>query len=101
MLGNARYYAGEACLRIAAACAVVGRKLLGTPFVKLAVDAEMGSRELILDSAVPAGITKGLRVVGTDADEVVRVVSIRKERVAIDRPLALSYPKGAAVKVLI
>lgn len=100
-MGNARFYVGDALLRIAHFIAGVGNAFLGNPFVKVAVAVEAGSRELVLDPAPPKAITRGLRLIGTDADEMARVVAIRGHHVTIDRPLARAYAVGSAAKLLI
>jgi hypothetical protein len=101
MISNARFYVGEACLRVASYWAKAGSLLLGKPYTRLALEAGVGSRELILEQQPPRGITRGLRLLGDGSDEVVRIVSVRGDRIAIDRPIAQQYAKGAAVKFLI
>lgn len=98
MITTIRAYAGEACLRAAAYLARTGRSLHRISDVTVE-SAPEGSRVVTLSVEVPR-VVHGLRLELDDSMEIVRVEAVRGRQARIDRPLAHTYPRGAAARLL-
>jgi hypothetical protein len=97
---NAKLRVGDLLLRSAGIIAELGRRLIGRPYAALAIDAELGTRQIVLDGPL-SSVAKGLRMVGETADEVVLIKGRAGRVVELDRPLAQTYKAQSAVKVLV
>lgn len=100
-MNRIKLYAGDALLRVAQLCATAGRSLLGSPSAQLCGDHPAGSRELVLDSPAPRGITRGVKLFKGDDIEIRRVIAVRGCRLVLDAPTVHAYPNGAEARPLI
>lgn len=100
-MNRIRLYAGDALLRAAQLLATAGRRILGSPSTYVCGDHPAGSREIVLDSPAPRGITRGVKLLRGDDVEIRRVVAVRGHRLILDAPTVFPYPNGAEARPLI
>lgn len=96
-----KWIAGDALLRVAQVCATYGRRLLGTPKTTVVGDHPARSVAITLETKMPLGIVKGVRLVGPEEDEIRKVIAVRGNRVHLDVPTQNAYPHGAEARPLI
>jgi hypothetical protein len=96
-----KWIAGDALLRVAQVCATHGRRLLGTPKTTVVGDHAARSTIITLETRMPLGIVKGVRLVGDKEDEIRKVIAVDGKRITLDCPTMHAYPHGAEARPLI